>query len=562
MDTSSQASTQKDLVRRHFDADSRGWQDVYSAPDLASKLIQSRLRKVMDYVDSLGLPRGARVLELGCGAGLTARLLLERGFRVTGVDIADAMVERARANCEGVGEPGWAEFRTGDAEHLDSAPASYDLIIAMGLIQYLEWDRWALQQMHRALVPGGHLIVTVPNQRRLGHLDPWYLAVQAKRLVLRRLRKLSGRTAPARQYFDRYYAPAAIRATLQSLGFYVNQMHTHGYGPFWTIQRMRKLSLTIDALCQRLREAGITALEDLGSDIVILCKALPSLAGLDAGRPFPDQATRRVRFEQARRPLVDRRDSWLAAHPEYRAVSPLSIDPIAHSKSRVLVLAPHADDEIIGCGGLLLKLGNAGARIAVAFATDGAGSAGVAHLPETVRRTIRIDHAKRVAKAAAFHRVEFWQLREGSAFANALPLPELLALLESEQPDVILLPFMTDHHPDHATMNRLLVHALETWRPPDGAKVLGYEVWSLAPATAYCELEAAEMRRKEQLLLMYATEMSVDDYVHTCESLQLYNADRILNRGGWAEGFFAESPINYARLARETLGLDVSVAPL
>jgi hypothetical protein len=62
------------------------------------------------------------------------------------------------------------------------------------------------------------------------------------------------------------------------------------------------------------------------------------------------------------------------------------------------------------------------------------------------------------------------------------------------------------------------------------------------------------MRRKEELLFLYPTEMSVDDYVHTCESLQLYNADRILGRDGWVEGFFAESPANYASLVRATLG--------
>lgn len=50
---------------------------------------------------ALAPPRGARVLDAGCGDGLNARWLAEQGYRVTGVDIVQVAIERARATAAG-----------------------------------------------------------------------------------------------------------------------------------------------------------------------------------------------------------------------------------------------------------------------------------------------------------------------------------------------------------------------------------------------------------------------------------------------------------------------------
>jgi 2-polyprenyl-3-methyl-5-hydroxy-6-metoxy-1,4-benzoquinol methylase len=48
------------------------------------------------WLDAIGLERGARVIDVGCGTGDITRTLLERGFEVVGVDINAAAVERCR----------------------------------------------------------------------------------------------------------------------------------------------------------------------------------------------------------------------------------------------------------------------------------------------------------------------------------------------------------------------------------------------------------------------------------------------------------------------------------
>ena len=552
MEPPQSVSLQKERVRDHFDADARTWQDVYQTGDLQSRIIQDRLRKVLEFVDGLGLPQGARVLDIGCGAGLTSRELLKRGFQVVAMDIAPRMIELARSNCAEAAAAGQAEFRVGDVEDLASEEGAYDLVVAMGLIQYLEWDRWALQQIHRSLRSGGHLIVTAPNRLRLANLDPWYLAVQAKKLIMKRLtRRPAAPRARGPAYFDRFYVLARLRRTLSALGYDVKAAHTHGYGPFWSIQRFRDLSLRVDGMFRALRRSGIAPfLAGLGSDAVLLAQAGPSLYGLDPRRPFPDRERHRLAFEAERRSMVRVREAWLDAHPRHRVARAEAIVPASHAGDTVLVISPHPDDEIIGCGGTLLQLVAAGARVTVLHATDGAASAGVAALPDDQRRTIRLEHARAVAAAAGFHETLLWRRQERTELADDECVRDLADVLRRLAPRLVLVPFLADPHVDHQSVNRMLGRALER-APQSGARVLGYQVWSLAPCNLYCDV-TAEMPLKERLLFAYRTEMAVDDYVHSCEALHVYDAARLTGRDGYVEGFFGVGAAEYVELARET----------
>src|SRR5262245_43355036 len=411
--SSPRARSQKQLVHDYFNAEAEAWRATYSVRgELPSLLIQERGQKVMEYVDSLALPRGARVLDLGCGAGLVSRQLVERGFQVVGIDVAESMLELARKNCADIAAPGQAEFRIGDVGDLDLPEASFDLIIAMGLIEYLEWDRWALQQMHRVLRIGGHLIVTVPNLLRLSHLDPWYLLVQGKRVLRKRWGKWLGKTPPPRStYFDRYYVVSQLRRRLETLGFEVESWYSHGFGPFWSLQRFRRLSLGLHRLFGNLSRVA-PFLKGLGSDVVLLCRAQPSLFGVHALRPFPEPELFRKAFESRKNRQVRIRETWLDQHPRYRSATVKPFE--AEGAKDVLVLAPHPDDEIIGCGGTLLKLVGGGSRVAVIYATDGSSSAALANLPEELRTTVRLEHAREVGNAAGFEELIFWKRGQGS----------------------------------------------------------------------------------------------------------------------------------------------------
>lgn len=99
------------------------------------------------------LPDGARVLELGCGNGVDARLLAER-FQVTGVDVSAEQISRARA---AVPE---ATFIQGDFTELDLPAASFDAVASFYVFNHVPRERLAtlLERIHRWLVPGGLLL--------------------------------------------------------------------------------------------------------------------------------------------------------------------------------------------------------------------------------------------------------------------------------------------------------------------------------------------------------------------------------------------------------------------
>ncbi len=103
------------------------------------------------------LPAGGRVLDLGCGAGEPiARWFIAEGFRVTGVDFAEAMLDIARTR--------WPEgdWRQGDMRELDLG-ARFDGIVAWDSFFHLTPDeqRVCIGQMARHLEPGGTLMMTV-----------------------------------------------------------------------------------------------------------------------------------------------------------------------------------------------------------------------------------------------------------------------------------------------------------------------------------------------------------------------------------------------------------------
>jgi cyclopropane fatty-acyl-phospholipid synthase-like methyltransferase len=97
------------------------------------------------------LPDGARVLELGCGAGSPDTKELAKPFTVTGVDISPRQIERARA------EIPEAEFVCVDLTELELPPASYDAVVSFYVFNHVPRDLLAplLVRIHGWLVTGG-----------------------------------------------------------------------------------------------------------------------------------------------------------------------------------------------------------------------------------------------------------------------------------------------------------------------------------------------------------------------------------------------------------------------
>ena len=268
-------------VDAFFDRDAPNWQTIYGQADIFSVIHQHRQRIALDWVNSLPLMPGSRVLEIGCGAGLLSVALARNGFDVVAADSTPAMLELARMNAERAGVR--VALRQLDVHHLEDEAAGYELIVALGVIPWLHSPEVALAGMSTSLRPDGHLIVNCDNRARLQHLiDPLVsppLAPArraARRLLNRGERRMVAAMPPTITHwprqFDRLLARTGL-AKIRSLSF--------GFGPFTLLGRRLLAepgSVRLHSRLQALADRGVMGLRSTGAQYIVLARGA-GLAG-------------------------------------------------------------------------------------------------------------------------------------------------------------------------------------------------------------------------------------------------------------------------------------------
>jgi len=118
------------------------------------RVFQPRITRV---VRSLGIPRGARVLEIGCGTGISFEAY-PRDCEVVGIDLAEDMLERARRR---IAMQGWSHIRVerGDALNLAFPDSSFDFVLAFHVISVVPDPRRMMAEAQRVCRDGGTIVV-------------------------------------------------------------------------------------------------------------------------------------------------------------------------------------------------------------------------------------------------------------------------------------------------------------------------------------------------------------------------------------------------------------------
>ncbi|OLD63116.1 MAG: hypothetical protein AUI47_10415 [Acidobacteria bacterium 13_1_40CM_2_68_5] len=115
--------------------------------------------------------RAGRALDIGCGSGLMTEALVERGWEVWGLDLLESAVAWASAEAEKASWGDRAHYVVGDAEALPFSTATFDTVIAMGVLEYLPDVHRFVSEVRRVLRPSGLLVVSVPSS-----IAPYHLA--------------------------------------------------------------------------------------------------------------------------------------------------------------------------------------------------------------------------------------------------------------------------------------------------------------------------------------------------------------------------------------------------
>ncbi len=186
----------------------------------------------------------------------------------------------------------------------------------------------------------------------------------------------------------------------------------------------------------------------------------------------------------------------------------------------VLVIAPHPDDETLGCGGAVCVHSSAAEPVSAVFLTS--GELGLKHLAKPEARACREREATRAAeilglKQTFFLRCSDWML--GDEIPRAADL--LAPIFERTSPDLVYLPHPDDSHPDHAAVLPILRRAIQNL-PRAKPRLRGYEVWS--PLTRWdTALDITDcFERKMEALAAHESQLKDYNYVRAITGLNQY----------------------------------------
>jgi N-acetylglucosamine malate deacetylase 1 len=200
---------------------------------------------------------------------------------------------------------------------------------------------------------------------------------------------------------------------------------------------------------------------------------------------------------------------------------------------KVLIIAPHPDDESIGCGGSVCTHVKRGDSVAALFLTS--GELGLKQMRARQAKEIREAEALRACRVlgiqdADFLRLPDWTMGEDISKAIAGVLP----IIQRSKPGLIYLPHANEWHPDHRATLPIVRAVLS--QLGSNPKLFGYEVWT--PLTEYQHVQNITefMPQKLRALRKHESQISQWDYVRAVRGLNEYRG-AMAGRCRYAEVF-------------------------
>lgn len=117
----------------------------------------------LDYVDARAPLEGRRVLDIGCGGGLLAEGMAERGAKVTGIDLSEGAIKVAKLHLKESGRQ--VDYRLVSAEAMAAEmPGAFDLVTCLEMLEHVPDPASIISACCTLVRPGGQVIFSTINR--------------------------------------------------------------------------------------------------------------------------------------------------------------------------------------------------------------------------------------------------------------------------------------------------------------------------------------------------------------------------------------------------------------
>jgi ubiquinone/menaquinone biosynthesis C-methylase UbiE len=263
------------LVHQHFRSTLPYWEQIYVGRTVYSRIYRERARRAVAYLDCIDLSSRTPVLEVGCGPGVITTALAQKGFYVSAIDSVPEMVERTRAKAHQAGLDSQVFATVGNMDSLPFADATFELVVVIGVSEWLVSMTRPLAEVFRVLRPGGHLIISADNNWPLHQiLDPVVNpALKPIKGCIGKLLRFAGLRSVQVRFHA--YSLREFDNELSNSGFEKIASQTLEFGPFTLCTRRllnEEAGWELHLRLQTLADKGVPLLRSAGLVYIVLAR--------------------------------------------------------------------------------------------------------------------------------------------------------------------------------------------------------------------------------------------------------------------------------------------------
>ena len=163
--------------------------------------------------------KGLKVLDIGCGGGILAEAMAQRGAEVTGIDLSDKALAVAKLHLLESGAK--VDYRKIAAEDLAAeAPASFDIVTCMEMLEHVPQPASTIAACAALVKPGGHVFFSTINRNPKAYL----LAVIGAEYILKMLPR-------GTHDYAKFIKPSELTRWAKSVGLEPDEVIGMSYNP-------------------------------------------------------------------------------------------------------------------------------------------------------------------------------------------------------------------------------------------------------------------------------------------------------------------------------------------